>query len=289
MILFILSLIFILVSSYFVASILAKSDAVKGFIYTLLIAFAQIIATSEVLSIFQSIKEILFLLANIFCLVVGLILWIKNGKPTWKPDFTNFSKKIFNALKLDKSLWILILSWFVFILISLYLIIMLPVTSGDAFSYHVVRSFDWVMNHSLSHFNVTDIRITTFPINSEILYMWVILFTKKQLFMGSFTFLCYLLILTSGYGIFKFIGYSMRKTLWTLMIMSSFASVVVMVSGTETDLMVAGLVLTSIYLFIDAIKNKSNNTNLFMSSLAYAISIGIKTPAILCIPAVGLI
>lgn len=289
MILFILSLIFILVSSYFVASILAKSDAVKGFIYTLLIAFAQIIATSEVLSIFQSIKEFPFLLTNIFCLVVGFILWKKNGKPTWKPHFANFSKKLFNALKLDKSLWILIFSWAIFVFVSIYLIILLPATSGDAFSYHVVRSFDWVMNHSLNHFNVTDIRITAFPINSEILYMWVLLFTKKQLFLGSFTFICYLLILVSGYGIFKFIGYSMRKTLWTLMIMSSFASVVVMVSGTETDLMVAGLILVSIYLFIDAIKNKSNSTTLFMSSLAYAISIGIKTPAILCIPAVGLI
>lgn len=289
MLLFILSLLFIFVSSYFIASILSKSDALKGFIYTLLVAYAQIIATSEILSFFSAIKEIPFLAMNLLFLVFSSILWCKKGKPIWKFELNNFFKKCFNALKLDKSLWILAFSWVIFIFVSLYLTILLPVTSGDAFSYHVVRSYDWVLNHSLSHFNVTDIRITTFPINSEILYMWVILFTKKQMFLGSFTFVCYILILVCGYQIFKILGYSMRKTLWTLIIMSSFASVVVMVSGTETDLMIAGLILTSIYLFINALKNKSDNLTLFMSSLAYAIAIGIKTPAILCIPAVGLI
>lgn len=289
MLLFILSLVLIFTSSYFIASILSKSNAVKGFIYTLLIAYAQIILTSEVLSPFSEIKEIPFLVINLIFIAFSSILWIKKGKPIWKFELNKFLKKCFNALKLDKSLWFLVFSWVIFIFVSIYLIVLLPVTSGDAFSYHVVRSYDWVLNHSLNHFNVTDIRITTFPINSEILYMWVILFTKKQMFLGSFTFICYILILISSYQIFKIIGYSMRKTLWSLLIMSSFASVVVMISGTETDLMVAGLVLTSIYLFVNALKNKSDNTTLCMSSLAYAIAIGIKTPATLCIPAVGLI
>lgn len=289
MILLILSFIFIVISSFFIASILSKSDAVKGFVYLLLIAYAQVITTSLILSPFHQIKEIPFLTVNFLFFIISFFIWKKYKKPLWKPELKGFQKRFFNALKLDKSLWILFISWVFFIAISLYLAILLPTTSGDAYSYHVVRSYDWVLNHTLEHFNTHDIRITSFPINSELLYMWVILFTKKQFCLGIFSFIGYFLTMICGYGILKYIGFSMRKTLWTLFIISSFASVVVMISGTETDLIVAGLITSAIYLFINAIKNKSDNKTLFMASLTYAISIGIKTPAIICIPAVGLI
>ena len=114
-----------------------------------------------------------------------------------------------------------------------------------------------------------------------------ILFTKKQLCLGIFSFLGFIGAIVSGFQIFKFIGFSFRRTLWTYFIVSSFASVIVMISGTETDLLVAGLITTSIYLFIDGLKNK-NNSSLYMSSLSYALAIGVKTPAILCMPAIGL-
>lgn len=286
MILFTISFILVFVSSYFLTSILTKESA-KGFIYTLLIAFAQIVVTTETLSLFQQIKPVPFLLINILFLISSLLIWLKRNRPTYKIDIKNFLQKFFNAAKLDKSLFVLTAGWIFFIIISLILIIALPTSSADAFDYHVVRCYDWVMNHSLAHFETADIRINAFPINSEILYLWILLFTKKQLFLGSFAFVGYLLFLINTYHIFKFIGYSMRRTLWTLFIMSSFASVVVMVSGTETDLIIAGLITTSIYLFTDAIRNKSDNTTLFMASLAYALAIGTKTPAIICIPAIA--
>ena len=140
-----------------------------------------------------------------------------------------------------------------------------------------------MINASLNHYETADIRNLTFPINSEILYMWVILFTKKQLFLGAFSFVGYILSLIGGFQIFKFIGLSFRKTLWSFFILSSFASVIVIVSGTETDLIVAGLVISSIYLFIEGLKYKSDSS-IFMSALAYSLAIGVKTPAILCVP-----
>ena len=289
MILFAISFILIFTSSYFIASILAKKDATKGFIYTLLLAFAQIVLTSEILSPFYLIKEVPFLLVNILFFIISTVVWIKFKKPTWKFELSDFKRRFFNALNLDKSLWFLFVAWLIFIGVSIYLVIMLPATSADASCYHVVRSVDWVINHSLAHFPTPDIRSIIFPINSEILYMWILLFTKKQLFLGAFSFIGFSLILLCGYQIFKYFGYSLRQTIWTFGILTSLASVIVMVSGTETDLIIAGLIVTSIYLFFNALKNKSDTATLFMASLAYALAIGVKTPAIICIPAVGLL
>ncbi|MBR1943530.1 hypothetical protein IJ843_07330 [bacterium] len=289
MLLFAISFIFVFTSSYLISTILSKNNFVNCFVYTTLIAFSQLILTSELLSILHQIKVLPFLTFNTIFLIISLIVWLKTGKPTVKPKIKPFLLKCFNSMKLDKSLFILFFGWLFFIFVSIFLIIVLPATSGDAFAYHVTRSFDWIINQTIEHFQSADIRITTFPINSEILYMWVILLTKKQLFLGSFSFMGYILSIISCFQIFKYIGFSMRRTLWTLFIISSFASVIVMVSGTETDLIIAGLLTSSIYLFIDAVKNKSDKIKLYISSLSYAIAIGLKTPAIICIPAIGLL
>ena len=69
--------------------------------------------------------------------------------------------------------------------------------------------------------------------------------------------------------------------------LSSFPSVIVQISGTETDVIIAGLVLASIYLFWNALKNSKIST-LYFSALAYALAIGTKTPALMLVLPVGL-
>ncbi|MBR2525376.1 hypothetical protein IKE67_02810 [bacterium] len=289
MVSFVVSFILTFTTAYLISAVLAKENSLKGFIYINLIAFGQIIFISEFLSTFYKITPLPFLLLNFLLAIIAYIIWYKFGKPQLKPSLKPLLKKIFNACKLDKSLFVLFAGWLFFILVSLILIILLPNTSGDGYCYHIVRSVDWVINQSLAHYETADIRCVSFPINSELLYMWVILFTKKQICLGAFSFVGYLLFLVSTYGIFKHIGYSLRRTLWTLLIISSFASVVVMVSGTETDLIIAGLITASVYLFTSAVKNKSDNISLFMSSMSYALAIGVKAPAIIAIPAIGLL
>lgn len=285
---FFVSFILIFTASLLISFMLEKNNAAKCFIYTFLTAFAQIVLISEILSCFNLIKIVPFLILNILFFAIVFLIWIMRGKPFIKIEFKDFLNKFKNSLKLDKSLIILFISWLFFIITALILIVILPATSADAFCYHVLRSVDWVINGSLNHYETADIRNLTFPINSEILYMWIILFTKKQLFLGIFSFVGYVLAVIGGFQIFKYAGFSMRRTLWTYFIISSFASTVVLISGTETDLIIAGLIIVSIYLFIDGIRKK-NNSSLFMSSLAYALAIGVKTPAILCMPAIGIL
>ena len=287
MILFAISFILVFFTAYLITSILAKGNYLKGFIYINLVAFGQIVVIAEILSTFYKIHPLPFLILNFIFAITASLIWLKSGKPILKPNLKPFFKKFYNAYKLDHSLFVLGICWLFFIFTAILLIVLMPVTSGDAQAYHVLRSVDWIINQSLAHYETADIRCISFPINSEILYMWILLFTKKQLCLGIFSFVGYLIFLVSTYGIFKHIGYSLRRTFWTLLIVSSFASVIAMASSTETDLIVAGLLTASVYLFISAVKNKSDNINLFMSSLAYALAIGVKTPAIIAIPAIG--
>ena len=87
MILFILSFILVFVSSYFITSILSPKKSILGLIYLFLIAFAQIVLTFEVLSLFHAIRQIPVLAWNLFFLTGSIYVWNKNNRPIWNLDF----------------------------------------------------------------------------------------------------------------------------------------------------------------------------------------------------------
>ena len=294
--LFIISFIMVFVSSYLLTSVLAQKEtdaqlapkkSLVGFNYLFLIAFAQIILTFEVLSLFTAIKPFWVLAFNLIFLLASTYIWRKKSKPLWTADLTSLRTRVFNSFKLDKSLAVLFVGFCVFITSAVILCAVMQISNMDALGYHVARSLFWVLNGNLNHFEIADVRNICLPINSEILYSWVILFVKKDVFLGFFAFAGYILSIYSVYNILGLIGLSTRKKLWTIFILSSFSSVIVQASGTETDIIIAGLITTSIFLFWHSLKN-NEKTPLIMSALAYAIAIGTKTTAIIAIPGVGL-
>ncbi|MCQ2788985.1 MAG: hypothetical protein MJ229_01270 [bacterium] len=158
------------------------------------------------------------------------------------------------------------------------------VNNGDAESYHVVRAILWATNHNLLHASFPDIRAICLPINSELIYTWIIVFTKNDRFLGFVGLAGYLLSIFSIFNICSLLKMSLRRKLWIIFILSSFASVIVQASGTETDIIIAGLITSSIYLFWTYLKTQ-NVPALFISALSYAIAVGTKTTALIAIPA----
>lgn len=287
MILFIISLLMVFVSSYLFASVITPKKSILGFIYLFLIAFAQLVLTFEVLSLFSAIKEVWVLSANILVLIGSVYTWNSQSRPIWSLDFTTFKLRVNNSLKLDKSLMWLYVGFLIFLISAFILCAIMPVTSADGRVYHVARCLFWIEQGNLLHFDTADVRNLCLPINSEILYTWVLLFIKKDAFLSFFSFVGYLVSIVSVYNILGYLGYCTRKKLWVVFILSSFPSVLVQASGTETDIIVAGLISSSIFLFWYALKN-DKKIPVFMSSLAYALAMGTKTTALIAMPGVGL-
>lgn len=288
MLLFLISFLLVFVSSYMLVSIIAPKKSVLGIIYLFLIAFSQIVLTFEILSLFTAINQICVLASNIIFTCGATFFWNKNSRPLWNLEVKDFRNRFNNSLKLDKSLMWLYVGFLVFVIVAIILNAILPITNSDAQAYHCARSLFWVLQGSLNHFVTADIRNLCLPINSEILYAWVILFLKTDAFLGFFSFVGYLLAIISIYNIMGFMGFCVRKRLWVIFILSSFSSVIVQISGTETDIIIAGLATSCIFLFWYGLKN-NKKTPIFMASLAYALAIGTKTTALIAIPGVGLI
>lgn len=181
---FFVSLILILISSYFVVSVFSpveKNKKTAGFLIFLISIFAQVVLSFEILSLFQAINRINILIMHaIFCVISGFF-WFKKGMPFYKLAVKETASRILKALKKDKILMIMAFGLLFMLVITIFLNVFLPVSSYDALTYHLNRVAFWMSQGSLNHFDIVDDRNLVMPINSEILYLWVLLFVKKDI------------------------------------------------------------------------------------------------------------
>lgn len=287
MLLFFISLVMVLTGSFLIASVFEKKNFITFFIYFVITAFANIVLTMEVLSLITAMGTAGVLVMNFILFSAEFFVWLKFGKPLFSFKPKMFIKRLCVAFKHDKYLAVLSGAVLFMVLVSLFLISFLPVVNPDAESYHVLRSLLWVFDKKISHVQIADARNLVMPINSELLYAWVLMFVKKQVWFGIFSFCGYVLSIVSLWGILSRIGIEFKRRLWTVCILSSFASVIVQVSATETDIIISGLILASVYLFMRGV-NENLKLPVIMAALAYALAVGTKTPAIMMIPGVGI-
>ena len=272
-ILFFISFILIFSSSYFLSSAVDKYSETKTkpfFVYLLLTAFAQIILSFEILSLFNGINQINFLIINTLFLAVSFVLIKRTGTQIYKPQIGVFLFDVKKALIKDKLLFIPLCAFLL-----------------DAMSYHVPRAVNWIVNGSLEHYPYIDMRMLTMPINSELIFAWIILFFKSDVALGMVPFFGFVNTVVVLYCLLGELGFCIRKRLWTVFVFSSLAFVVIETTTCDTNMFTGSLILTAMYLFYCAAKYKKNIL-LFVSALALAISCGVKTTAIIALPSAAL-
>ena len=292
--LFFISFFMVLLSSYLFASTVCANNEdkkPKGPCTPLIwyiTMFAQVVVSFEFLSLFKAIKEPNVLIINVLFLIAAILFWNKNKRPLYIPKIKETLQKITKALKRDKFLAIMAAGFVFMIVCTILLNLFLPVVGGDALSYHLNRASYWLHQGSLNHFTICDDRNLVMPINSEILYLWNLLFFKNDYGLYFVAFSGMITSLFCVYNILEYFNFSERRKVWSVLILSAFASVMGQATSLETDVFIGGIILASITLFLFALKEK-NIVFLFFSSLAYALAMGTKSPAIIAFPGVFLL
>ena len=283
---FFISICLVLFSSFLILSALIKDKKeTSGFLYLLLIAFSQIVLSFEILSLFKLISKNGFLVCNIICFIVSIILFIKSGNKIYTNNFKTESKKILYVLKKDKSLSFLSVCFCIFLISQLIRALFFPVTFGDALTYYLPRCTAWIQNGCINHYITPDSRELIMPVNMEFLYTWLLLFKRSEIGSAIFSYISFLGAIYVIYNFLKDLGFTIRRSLWSIFVFSSFALVAVEMYTPSADLFIGSLILSCIYLFLKA--TKYNDTKaLYFSSLSYALAVGTKTTSIIAIPSV---
>lgn len=283
---FILSIILVILSSYLLASSLQKNTKNNiGLIYTLLIAFAQIVFTFEILSIFSFISTSGVLICNIAFFIISTVTFFKSKARIYKPNLIEEYKEIKKALKRDKLLKILSIFFSLFFIFKLIEVLAFPVTFGDALGYYFPRCLSWIQNGNISHYVTPDTRELIMPVNMEFLYTWILIFTKSTQGASIFSYISCMGAIYIIYNLLGELGFCRKKRLWTVFVFPAFMIISAMSTTPCADLFIGSLLLTSIYLFYCFIKYE-NKSLLYFSTLAIALAIGTKTTAIIAFPSI---
>lgn len=281
------SIILVLACSFFIANSVESKNIINFIICFILTAFANVVLTFELLSLFSGISVINVLITNFLFALLGCGYWITQKCPVSTFNLKTGLKKILTAAKLDKTIAVLLIGFLLACIVSLVLIAIIPGVDVDSSTYRVVRALFWIDHGNLNHFYAAEARMIMFPINSEILYAWFMLFLKSDSLLFTFNFCSIWLFIAALYGILSYITTSLRKKLWVILITLSIPFVILRYTGLETGVLIAALVLASIYFYMEFLKNKKNSS-CFFSALALALGIGSKTTVILLLPALFL-
>lgn len=265
--------------SYFLSSIFGRLS------YFPILFFAFIVLNIEVLSLFKAIDGANILIFSFIAFIAVLVFWFNKNKPLINPisNFLECFEKIKNAVKADGLLMLPFLAWIFFIAVAFMLALLTPPTEPDAQSYHALRALFWLKDGFISHFEATDMRALCMPINSEIFYTWILALSKKDIGFGLLQFFSYFLLIFSGFKVMEFFEVDVKRIVWAILIFTSLPAIVIQISSTQTDLIVAALFLYSLYLVLSFTKDK-NYLLLFFASLASALAFGVKTTAFFIAP-----
>ena len=95
-----------------------------------------------------------------------------------------------------------------------------------------------------------------FPINSEIMILWPMVFLKKDYLAVMNEYLAYWGCLFVLFSFLKYLKFSTKRILWTVLILASLPALILESTSTQTNLIVAFLFLCSLYLFVFGTKKK---------------------------------
>ena len=285
---FFVSSISVLFSSYCFLSVLNqkyKTERFPAVLYFLLIAFCQLILSFEIMSLFKIITIWGVFLFNVIFLGLSVFLLKKTKSALYKFEFKNILSEVFSALKKDKLLMFLAICFCCFCVAELIVAMFAPVRFGDALNYYFPRCTMWVQQGSISHYITSDTRELIMPVNMEFLYTWFLMLRKAEIGIAIFSYLGF-----SGgiYVVFNFLrelGFSLRRSLWSVFAFSAFALVGIEALTPCSDLIVGVLILSSVYLFLISAKH-NDKLALIFSAISYAVALGTKTTAFMCFPAV---
>lgn len=267
---FILGVFLNLLSSYFLASIAGS------FLVVYVAFFAIVILNIEVLSLFSAINSVNITIFSFFNLILSFLLFRKTSS-----DFLKFHfdfKKFKNSLSLDKTLIVLLIAFLILISVILFLAVIMPPLEPDSQTYHFLRVIEFFKNHNLNHFETNDARALVMPINSEIIYLWMLNLKNNFYGFGMVSFASLITIIGAIYSIMKQFKFSLRTVLWTIFIICSLPAVIVQSSSLQTDIIIGALLITTIALYL-----KDNKYSLYFSSLALAVAFGVKSTGVMAI------
>ena len=256
----------------------------------ILLAYAEIVAISELASLLSMIGPVFYLTAHLILVLICFFLWQRAGYPSLFGPYQNchFSfSSLIRTVRYHPWLSLLALGIGAAFLIGAVLIIRIPPNNYDAMTYHLARAAIWKQNKTLFPFPTADFRLTSFPVNSELSILWIFTLGGDDRWVGFIQWSAALVCMVAVYGLARLLGASRPQATFSALIWATLPEILLQSVSAQNDLIVTAFFACLVFFMFYWVTLK-DKTAMFLSALAFGLSLGTKTTAMLALPGLGL-
>ena len=258
------------------------------------LALGVIVLSAEVLSELQALNRQGFLIAHGVLAVLTLPLWGRYGcdylRRQWR-EIRHGVSETATAVRRDAPLLILSTTVIGACVLGAVLIVIVPPNTWDSFMYHLSRAAMWLQNDTLQHFETPLALRNAYPINAEVLQLWLMALWGSDRLVAYVQWTAALAAMLSIYATGRQLGFSRSGSLFGALTWSTLTIVVVQTTSTKNDLLLATLCSVSFYFLVKGLRASHARLpgELVMFGLAMGLAVGTKHLAALLLPGIVLL
>jgi len=281
-------LILITFISLFFIKLLKFTDFIENIIIIFLLNWIQIVLSIEILSIFKIVTLYNLIIFYSAICTVCIIISIRK-KINYKIDFSYLKLKLknfYNNIDLNKILFFIILIFLIIILVvPFFMGLIAPPSNYDSMTYHLARAAFWKQNHTINHYFTGYIQQLTFPVNAEIGFLWLMIFTNSGSILFIVQWLAFLMIIITIYKLLRNLNFSSGISFITSFVFSTFDIAILESYSTQNDHVTAIFIVITTYLLLKIFKtDKIEFKYIILAGFSAGLAIGTKGYAYLFIP-----
>jgi hypothetical protein len=202
---------------------------------------AEVVATTEVLSLLHAIRPLGYTLAAVGVLVAAATVWWLTGRP--RPPLPARRDLPFDPLVVTLALVALAAFGY-----ELFIVAATPPNNWDSMHYHLSRVAAWRAQGSLGYIPTHNGIENAYPQNSELLVLWTVVFLGRDVLAGLPQLLAGLACAAAVYVIGRELGHSARAAAFSALLFPTLTLVALESVTTQNDLVEASFVAAAVAL-----------------------------------------
>ena len=271
------------VTAALVASYLRLRSAVGFLLAVYLVASAEVVVISLLLSIGDWLTRAGLFAALVGALGVSVVVWLRLGRPR-PPVFCATLGTLRDALR-DPIVAILAGATAASQLYLLAVSLTVPQSLPDTMLYHLPRAALWKQQHSIAYVaNVPEIAVNAFPPNAEIETASTMILGGSDRYVGLVQLIALAFGCVAIVGVSRRFGFDRRASVFAALAFSTFTVVMLQTPTALNDLVLASFLIACTYFAIGRTR-----VELALGALALALALGTKPTAIFALPALALV
>ncbi len=234
-----------------------------------LIAVAEVVGLTEVLSAGHAIGEPGYLLGELAVTLVALLIWLRTRRlPPW-PHFPG-------GFRRHPLIAVLVIVVAATVAYEAFIVVATPPTNWDSLVYHLPRAAQWLQHGSLGYVDAAPTaRINTFPPNGEIEILYTFALAHGDWLAAAPQLLAELILLVTIFGTARGLGFARSSAAFAALLFPTFSVVALESVSTQNDLVVASFIAAAAMYVI-----RREPRGQALAGLALGLALGTKFTAI---------